>query len=101
MNIEINHFIKKISENNFTINVFDLNKITKIVYGVPIEMVLVYNNTIVEFSVNKNQSNEEREEIVSAITNESLEKSKYNIILNDLCIKNQIPIGEYKIEVKW
>ncbi len=98
---KISSYIKKIDDENFSINLFDLNNITKIVYGSPIGMCLVQKNSTLTIDVQKTLTEEENFELQSAKYNERAEFNRYYIILNDLCKKGYLQQGRYQIQAYW
>lgn len=88
-------------EKIFYIDAFDLEHITKTVYGVSIEMTNSPNNTTHEYNVSSDLSEYDKETLRDALANENLECDYYNSILNDLCNKNMIESGKYLIRMAW
>lgn len=97
---KIDQFID-IKEDTFFIDVFDLEQITKIAYGTPIEMGLVQKNSEVFFDIDGKLTNQEDYELSEAKINEVLECSKYHLVLNDLSRKGLLKNGKYKIKAFW
>lgn len=98
---KIMNFINKLNDNEYTIHIFDLNEITKIIYGVGIDLTLVEKNTEVNYYIDGNLTREESMYVDTAILNESAEKDIYKYVLNDMCKKKKIPIGKYRIQAFW
>ncbi len=94
-------YIKKIDDENFSINLFDLNSMTKTVYGTPIEMCLVQKNSTFVIDVTTSLTEDEIFELQSLKHNERAEANRYYIVLNDLCKKGYLHSGRYHIEAYW
>jgi hypothetical protein len=88
-------------EKIFYIDAFDLEHITKTVYGVSIEMTNSPNDTTHEYNVSSSVSEYEKETLRDAIANENLECDYYSSILNDLCQKKLIEPGKYLVRMAW
>ncbi len=100
-NDKIANLFQKTSDGQYSIHIFDLNKVTKIVYGVSIDLALVENNTDIKFVVNGDLNKEEVLLIDDAILNESAEKDIYKLIFNDISNKGYIPKGVFIVKAYW
>lgn len=98
---KVSSYIKSLGDENFSINIFDLNHITRIAYGISIEMCLIDKNTVIKFTVNNKLTENDIFELQSAKSNERLEATNYKIVLNDLCKKGYLKPGVYQIEAFW
>ncbi len=100
-NKKLQQYISKEDNNSFSINLFDLNEITQIVYGTAIEMGLVEKNSTFGLSVDGKLTPQEEQYVIEAKTNEVMEASKYYALMNDMCKKGYIDKGKYSIKAFW
>ncbi len=99
--IKITEFFQKNDEGQYEINIFDLNKVTKIIYGVAIDLALVENNTEIKVVVDGSLNEDEELLIQDAILNESAEQDVYKLIFNDISKREHIPKGVFIIKSYW
>ena len=88
-------------EKTFQLDAFDLEKITKTVYGKSIEMLESPNDTTHEYTVSTNADKDSQQTLEKAITNGYLEYWQYDCILDDLCKKGLLETGEYFVRMSW
>ena len=88
-------------EKTFQINAFDLEKITKTVYGKSIEMLESPNDTTHEYTVSASVDNNSQETLENAIKNGYLEYWQYSCILDNLCQKGLVESGKYFVRMSW
>lgn len=100
-NSKIADYFQKINENSYSIDIFDLNKVTKIIYGVSIDLALIENNTETKFIVDGNLTEEDKLSVDDAILNESAEKDIYKSIFNDISNREYIPKGIFIVKAHW
>ncbi len=98
---KIADFFQKMNDGQYSINIFDLNKVTKIIYGVSIDLALIENNTETKFFVDGTLSEEDVLSVKDAILNESAEKDIYKLIFNDISNRGCIPKGLYIVKANW
>ncbi len=100
-NSKIADYFHKIDEKTYSIDIFDLNKVTKIIYGVSIDLALIENNTETTFVVDGELTEEDKLSIQDAILNESAEKDIYKLIFNDISNRECIPKGIFIVKAHW
>ncbi len=100
-NSKIADFFHKMNDGQYSIDIFDLNKVTKIVYGVSIDLALIENNTETKFFVDGILNEEEGLSVKDAILNESAEKDIYKLIFNDISKRGYIPKGLFIVKAYW
>ena len=105
MNQDLSHkdfvqsFIKQ--KNTFQLSAFDLEKITKTVYGKTIEMLESPNDTTHEYTVEKKLNKQSRETLEKAIKDGNLEYWEFSCVMDDLCQKGLIEAGKYFVRMSW
>lgn len=88
-------------EKTFQINAFDLEKITKTVYGKSIEMLESSNDTTHEYTAKAHIDQSDKETLEKAINSGHLEYWQYGCVLDDLCHKGLVETGKYFVRMSW